>query len=200
VIRATGRVWLGIGLLFLLQGGLARSEPVTAEEMQELWKTLAGDDAAKAYRAIWKMVGAPQQSVPFLKEHLKPITPVDSEKLDQLIADLDSNRFAVRKKATEQLEKFAELAKQALKKAKDKNPSLEVRQRIEQILAKVEGPTITTPETLRSIRAVEVLEHIGSPEAQQVLQALAKGAPGATITDDAIKSLARLAKRVAKQP
>jgi hypothetical protein len=48
---------------------------------------------------------------------------------------------------------------------------------------------------------VEVLEYIGSPEAQQVLQALAKGASGATLTDEAFKSLARLGKRSsAKRP
>ncbi len=40
-------------------------------------------------------------------------------------------------------------------------------------------------------RAVEVLELIGTPQARQVLQALADGAPGALVTTSAQAALSR---------
>ena len=40
-------------------------------------------------------------------------------------------------------------------------------------------------------RAAEVLERIGTPEARQVLQALAEGAPGALLTTSAQAALKR---------
>ena len=46
-------------------------------------------------------------------------------------------------------------------------------------------------DQLRAFRAVEVLERIGTPEARQVLQALAAGAPGALLTTSAQAALKR---------
>ena len=50
------------------------------------------------------------------------------------------------------------------------------------------------------LRAVEVLERIGTPEARQVLAKLADGAPEARLTQEAKASLQRLAKRSAPGP
>src|SRR4051812_27092739 len=49
-----------------------KPEKLTAKELEGLWETLSGADAAKAYRAIWAMVGDPERSVPFLSKRLKP--------------------------------------------------------------------------------------------------------------------------------
>jgi hypothetical protein len=48
-------------------------------------------------------------------------------------------------------------------------------------------------EWVRAVRAVAVLEQIGTPEARQVLEALARGAPDALLTQDAQAALGRLA-------
>ena len=48
--------------------------------------------------------------------------------------------------------------------------------------------------TLRQIRAVEVLEHVGSPDSRALLESLAQGDPDARLTIDAKDSLARLSK------
>jgi hypothetical protein len=68
-----------------------------------------------------------------------------------------------------------------------------VRRRIERLLDRLKYP-LTSGKTLRELRAVEVLEHIGTAQAKQVLQELAQGAPGSRLTDETRVSLERLAK------
>jgi hypothetical protein len=48
---------------------------------------------------------------------------------------------------------------------------------------------------LRGVRAVEVLEHIGTPQVQQVLRILAGGAPESRLTREAQATLDRLSRR-----
>ncbi len=50
------------------------------------------------------------------------------------------------------------------------------------------------------LRALEVLEHIGTAEARSLLEDLAKGVPEARLTREAKASLTRLAKRPVRKP
>lgn len=56
-------------------------------------------------------------------------------------------------------------------------------------------PIVRSPENLRRIRAIEVLEHIGTADARAVLQSLAKGAAESRSTQEAKTALERLARR-----
>jgi hypothetical protein len=111
--------------------------------------------------------------------------------------DLDTNQFAVRESAKQELEKLGEIAAPACRKALEQKPSVEARRRLEALLEKQsrewQNPS---SERLRTLRAVEVLEHIGTPEARQVLETLAKGAPEARLTQEAAESLQRLSRRL----
>ncbi|HEV2946146.1 MAG TPA: hypothetical protein VGX70_02150 [Gemmataceae bacterium] len=60
----------------------------------------------------------------------------------------------------------------------------------EQLLSSIQ--TIHSPDQLRALRAIEVLEHIRSPEAREILQSLAKGPQAARLTREAQDSLDRL--------
>jgi hypothetical protein len=62
---------------------------------------------------------------------------------------------------------------------------------MDRLLAAATGP-ITDPETARGVRAVEVLERVGTPQAREVLRDLAKGAPSAWLTREARAALTRL--------
>ena len=53
----------------------------------------------------------------------------------------------------------------------------EARQRLGQILKKLRGRAVRG-EKLAALRGVEVLEHLGTAPARQVLQSLAEGAAG----------------------
>jgi hypothetical protein len=75
----------------------------------------------------------------------------------------------------------------------DKEPvSAEVKRRVEHVL---ESADRLTPELLRQMRAVEVLEHLDTPEARELLARLAGGADGALQTREAQAALARLKAR-----
>ena len=62
-------------LVWDLTDGIAADPPkeLTAKQLDELWRDLAGEDAVKAYRSIWTLALAPKQSVPFLQTHLQPV-------------------------------------------------------------------------------------------------------------------------------
>ncbi|HYT90398.1 MAG TPA: hypothetical protein VEL76_16955, partial [Gemmataceae bacterium] len=159
---------------------------------ETLWSDLADKDAAKAFRAVIDLAGAPAQAVPWLGERLKPAARIDPEKINRWTADLGSAKFAVRQEATTNLLKVGEQALPALKKALAAQLPLETRQRVDSILDQLTGGTFT-PEQLRLIRAVEVLERLGNSPARRLLQVVAEGAPGALATREAQATLDRLA-------
>src|SRR5262249_33802859 len=136
-------------------------------------------------------VAVPNQAVPFLQERLMvpPAPPPDPQQLAQWIADLDSDQFAVRRKAMEALEKIGPAAEPALRKALAGNPMLDMRRRLGHLL---ERPAVIPPEELRQVRAIQVLEYAGTPEAQRLLKRLAKGPEDARLTREAQASLGRL--------
>src|SRR5262249_21455521 len=150
--------------------------------------TLADEDATRAYQTIGALVGSPVQAVPLVKERLQPVSKPKIRAVTCWIAELDSDQFAVRQNARAELEKLGEQAEAALRTKLAEKPSLEVRQQIEQLLTKIEHSS----ESLRALRAVEVLERIGNPEAKTVLETLATGTEGARLTKAAKESLARL--------
>jgi hypothetical protein len=146
------------------------------EKPDALWSTLVDEDAVQAYQALGTLVAAGDPAVSVAKR-----TP---QEIARLMHELDSNDFAVREKAGQTLEPVGETALVALRTTLAKKPSLEVKRRIEPLLTTME------PNVFRTLRAVEVLEPIGSSEPMKVLRALATGAAKA--------SLARLNKRTAE--
>jgi hypothetical protein len=86
-------------------------------------------------------------------------------------------------------------AESALRKALEEKPSLEKRRRVEALLDCLVCQTEMTPDAPRQLRAIQVLEQIGSSEARQILSSLAEGAPAAPATRDAAAALARIDRR-----
>jgi hypothetical protein len=175
------------------------AQPATAElpddALESVWGELGGADAAKALHGISQLAGAPGQAVPFLGERLKPAVRVDPQKIQHWLDDLESEKFAVRQEAAANLLKIAgEQAVPALQKVLKSSPPLETRKRVEELLDRLTGGTLST-EQLRLVRAVEALERMGTPEARQLLQTLAQGAPGALPTREAQAALDRMAGR-----
>jgi WD40 repeat protein len=165
------------------------------KELDGLWADLAGDDVRKAHLAIYILAAAPAQAIPFLQDHLQPTAALDAKQVERLIADLDSDQFAAREVAGKELAKLGEQIEPALHKALEGTPSAELRRRAQALLAAPRS--VPMAATLRTLRAIHALEHIGSPEARQVLQKLATGGPMTRETREAKNALRRLDQHAA---
>jgi WD40 repeat protein len=163
------------------------------KDVPALWDDLADSDAAKAFRAIAALTAIPEKTLPFLRERLKPAR-FDPEWFSRLVTDLDHEEFAVREKASRELKSLGELVTPALGKVLESRPSPEVRRRVEDVLQKLDN-SVPPGEPLRGVRAIEVLEHIGTPDARKLLAELAEGADGSRLTRDAKAALARSTER-----
>jgi RNA polymerase sigma factor (sigma-70 family) len=171
--------------------GAPAARELGQRELEQLWTDLGANDAARGYRATWTLAASPQKAVPFLKDRLPPAAQADPARMARLIGDLDSVRFAVRQAAFRALEQLADQAVPLLREVLAKNPSVELRKRVEMLLARPR--VVRSPEVLRRVRAIQALERIGTPSARSVLQTLAGGAPLARETEEARASLKRLA-------
>jgi hypothetical protein len=157
------------------------------------WADLAGDDAAAAWSAIWRLADAADGvTLPLLRKYLKPLTAADRDWIARLGADLDSDDFRVRDRASRELADVGYDAKPALFAARAKGPSAEAAARLDQLIAKLSGPP-SSGESLRTWRALAVLEILGTPEARTFLAELAGGADG-WLTDEAKAALKQLAR------
>jgi hypothetical protein len=164
--------------------------------LAKAWDELAGSDAPCAFRARGALAASPEEALPWLKEHLHPARAIDAKRLHQLLADLDNDQFRIREKAQADLQELGELAEPALRQALAQKPVPEVRQRLETVLGRLRGP-VMQPEKLRLLRAVAILEEIGTPAAHQLLEDLSQGTPEAWLTREAKASLRRLERRSA---
>jgi RNA polymerase sigma factor (sigma-70 family) len=173
--------------------GRSFSRDVSPTEIERLWTDLESADAVRSFRAMWQLIAASRTAVSFLSRHLQPESPAKEERLRRLIDNLDDNQFEIREQASIELQELGPLAERHLRMALAGHPSAEARRRLESLLDKVQKQSLSIKQ-LQSLRALEVLEHIGSPDARQVLMALAQGAPESRLTQESQASLARLAK------
>jgi WD40 repeat protein len=164
---------------------------IGAEQLEAWWKDLAAPSGTKAFEAINQLAAAPLQAAPFLKGKLRPMGHVDPKVLGKLFTDLNSTKPEERERALGELEELGELARGELQKRLAAKPSRDIRQRLEKLLAKLDGP-VTSPELLQMFGAIEALGKMGTPEALAILEAMAQGAPGHRVTEDARAAVKRL--------
>jgi WD40 repeat protein len=170
-----------------------QSRAHATEDLDALWRTLASSDATDAYQAAWDLTTASARTVRFLGSRLQRAPSATQENITRMVGDLNNDRFTVRQKAQGELARLGELTRPALLYMLTSKPSLEVRQRIDSLLANLDPRK--SSDCLRTLRALEVLENIGTSEAQQLLEHLATGAPQARLTREAQAALARVTKR-----
>ncbi len=168
--------------------GTARPE-LTRQQAQALWADL-GADAARAFQANQQLTASPARAVELLRAQLKPEPPVQEQRLRKLLLDLDDRSFSKRDRAVKELTELGEAVMPALRQALQSKPSAEAQQRMEALLKMLRGGTVTG-ERLREVRAVELLEALGTTEAHALLRQLAGGAPGARLTREAGSALER---------
>jgi RNA polymerase sigma factor (sigma-70 family) len=163
---------------------------VSDAALSECWNELSADDAAKAFRAMQVLWASGDRGVRLIAAHLSSISAIDAATVNRVVADFDDERFATRQKAETEVVGLGAQAEPALRAALERKPSAEARRRIEAVLDRLDPAR--SPNALREIRAVEVLERVGTPEARQLLAKLSRGAPVARLTQEAKASLERV--------
>lgn len=157
------------------------------------WEFLALREADKPHAAIAWLAARPAESVPFLAERVKapekPTAQQVAEWINQLNADAFRDREAAEAKLRGAVRDFAK----TLEDAATTTTSPEVRTRLRKLLA-AKDRWLPSPEERRMLRAIEVLERIGTPAARDVLKKLAVGPADACVTTDAAAALERLTK------
>lgn len=166
--------------------------PLSAEQVDVFWADLASADAVKANRAIVALSQLKEVS-PLLRERVLAVSrtyPQRQDRIKQRIAALNDDQFKERERATTDLRNVRDDAESWLRQALADNVSLEVNLRIRQLLEEMRG-ACPDAETLRVVRTVEILEHLGTPEARDCLKKLAEGHPAFPLTQAAQAAVKR---------
>ncbi|HVS35107.1 MAG TPA: hypothetical protein VMS17_05960 [Gemmataceae bacterium] len=171
------------------------AQTISDKDLENRWADLSGDGGERAYASVQVLSQAADAASFFLGKRLRPAPP-----LSQVIAELDADDFDRREAASKELAAAGPGIEPVLRKTLENHPSEEVRSRIEKVLKHIDEWIVTDPDALRALRAIWVLERIGTPEARAVLQDLAKGAPEVRQTQEAKAALDFLDKRAAAKP
>jgi hypothetical protein len=145
-----------------------------------------------------RLAASPALALPLLRKQLRPVT-IDSHWLTDRLAALDSADFAVRERASRELEGVLESIRPRLREKLEKTSSVEARNRLRRLLESP-PPLLPPAETVRQLRALAVLEHLASSEARALLGELARGEPGDRLTRAAGEALDRLKAARASEP
>jgi hypothetical protein len=159
--------------------------PLTRRRLDALWAALDDDDAGRSARTVKKLLAVEEQFLPYLKQRLRlPPRPAE-ERVGRLLDDLDSERYETRQAASRELVRLGLLLEPELLLMLATNPTLEMRRRIEQILAEVKA------EQKRIRRAFQALEERDPLGSRQLLEELAEGDPDLFVTREAKAVLSR---------
>jgi WD40 repeat protein len=169
--------------------------PLGDDALEQLWRDLGNADGAEGYKAVWALTRSAKQAIPFLEKRLRAGPEGDAKAVARLIAELDSDTFEVREKATQALAKMGKGIEAELKAALDKGPSAEVRSRLEKLLGNLGAANVDV--RLRGLRLLTVLEYAAVPEVQAVLKLLAEKGPSEEMKQGAAAALRRLKGRAA---
>jgi hypothetical protein len=112
----------------------------------------------------------------------------DAQRTSKLVADLEADDFTVRQAAAGQIKRLGRVVEPELRRRLADKPSLDLRKQLEALLAEVPMSQFDH-EQVRTLRAVQVLESIGSPAARAILKELADGSD---LTREAKGALERL--------
>jgi WD40 repeat protein len=153
---------------------------MTTDKVAALWDNLLGEDAGAAWQAIRSLAAAPKEALPFIQKHLKPQPPPDDKQIAQWIADLNDDEFQKREDASAALVRAGRVVEPAVGKALEKPPSAEVKQRLQAVLAKLSAQQGPSREAIRALRTIELLERIGTTDAQKLLEDVARRPDGST--------------------
>jgi sugar lactone lactonase YvrE len=171
---------------------------LTDAELERAWIDLGSADGRTSYQQIWLLADAAEEAIPRVKEKLQAARKVPKEQIQKLVADLESDVFAVREKSHLQLRALAGGAQPLLRDLAKQATSAEVRRRLALLLE--DAGAASDAQRRRLIRTVEFLEHIGTEPARVLLVEIASNSVEEEASRQAQAALQRLGKQRQNPP
>jgi hypothetical protein len=159
-----------------------------AGEMTKAWQSLGTQCGKSAVQTMAALAADPDAAVTLLAERLKPLPAADAGALDRIFRDFDDKSFAVREKATRELNELGPGAIAGVRERAARSSSAEVRGRADAFLKPLAKAELS-PERVRYFRALEVLAAADTPGARRLVERLADGANDVWETDAARQAL-----------
>jgi WD40 repeat protein len=175
-----------------------RREPLPGklqtEQLETLWQDLTVDNDFRLQRVFASFRAAPADTAAFLGKKLNPVGEAEKTRIKALLNNLDADEPKTREKAMENLQELAAAFEPLLAGvARDHEPG-EVRNRVRFILRQQREKAVPQ-KLLVQIRALIVLEQLGTAQARQALEKMANGAAGARVTEEAKQAFERLREK-----
>lgn len=145
-----------------------RKAPQGSVSFENCWSMLVMDQPNNTFRALIQLSEGGDDIVRSLGDHLRPKVETDMNEFKKIIAELDSDTFAVRKAAREKLAPKAQALWPLLQDTMAEASSTEVRNALETLLSTVERSTATQERF-----GVQALERINSDLSRETLRRLA---------------------------
>jgi hypothetical protein len=161
--------------------------------LETLWAEIGTENDLKLRRILKAFRSAPGPAVALFGAKVLPVREAQQAEVEQWIAALDDPAVARRDQAMQRLQRAAHEYAPLLRERLEQAGPGERRNRLTFVLgqAKDEAAPVAL---IKSLRVVTLLEQMGTPEARELLRALADGAPGARLTVEARVALERPAK------
>jgi hypothetical protein len=160
----------------------------------DAWEALDSLDGRTAYRATGALAADSAAGVAAVRAGFGGRAEAKA-KIKRWVAELDHDEFRVREAARRGLIKAGLRAAEAINDPKRKRLGPEGEERIRQVLDTLEQQGVRTPESglygepLRMVRAVRVLEMVGTKEARAILEEMSRGPVDDRVTKDARAAL-----------
>jgi hypothetical protein len=166
----------------------------------ELWRLLSSPENAQLANVAALELANCENVVEFIQQQLQALGDTERN-AREMVAKLDAEQFEVREQATTKLIEWASQtdAVSALlrQRSKDGGMSVEAQMRIGRILkASAAQKQNVSP---RNARAVQVLEQIGTSQAQELLRILATKDSNGLLAREARAALDRVQRRPAQR-
>lgn len=175
-------------LLWDVQSALGKCARGDGKSREELWRDMASTNAGKAYSAMVLLSSGGNSGVDFIDEQIRPLPAATTIKY---LLDLEDEKADVRDQAIAGLTLAGGETQDLLKRALNTTTSIESRARVEAILSSLSPPVIRSPGRLRILRAIELLEWIGTSDAQRVLEKIVAERKGSLEASSAETKLRR---------
>lgn len=175
----------------------AQATPAAAPpaDLDTAWKLLRDGTPVEAFAAFRAFDADPAKATAFLKDKLAAAAGIDTpdfgQKVARLIADLESNVFAVRSAAHKDLRALGKEVEKPLRDALEASPDAEARRLIDDLLKALDTQQDNT-ERLRGSRGIEALERLGTKDARAALADLNAKAVYAWFKEESAAAVARL--------